>query len=335
MRPARRDWLLGGGALAASGALPTASCAAGPPPRPPPAPPSPALARPFAFALIGDLPYGEADEARLAALLAATDTEPLAFVLHVGDLKASHEDCSDALFERRIAILSRSAHPLVLLPGDNDWTDCDRGRIARAPLERLDALRRRAGSSRGPLGAADRGEVVSALRFERQHGQPENLRWRVGGVRFVAAHVVGSDNARKGYPGAADAFALRAAGNRSWVLETLALALAERADALAIAFHANPDWQPGPRSGFADWIAVLREVADGFPGPILLLHGDSHRFRVDRPLRDAAGRVFPRVTRIESFGWPFTSQWVRIGYDPSTPQRFTVSSREVPAPRHP
>ena len=287
----------------------------------------------FAFALIGDLPYSESDETSLVAILAATDADPLRFVLHVGDIKSSREPCSDALYERRAALLARSAHPLVLLPGDNEWTDCH-GWMSGAhdPIERLAALRARFWSTPGPLGLG--GDAArEPLAFERQRGQPENVRWRIGRVRFVAAHIVGSNNGRKGYEGARAEFDVRTARNRQWLAETLRLALHERADALVIAFHAEPDWQPKASSGFADWIAVLRETAEAFTRPILLLHGDSHRFTVDQPLRDARGEPYAHVTRVECFGWPFTASWVRIAYDPQAPERFHVATRQVPGPR--
>lgn len=328
MTATRRGWLRAGAALAAASAWPMSGCASAgtrPEPSAQPAPDTAALA----FALIGDLPYGPADESRLSAMLAATDAEPLAFVLHVGDIKASRESCDDALYDRRIALLERSAHPLVLLPGDNEWVDCPKGDTPREPLERLDALRRRVWSRPGPLGAGGTA-AVAALAFERQPGQPENVRWVAGGVRFVAAHVIGSDNGRAGFAGAGASFAARNARNREWLLETIELARRERAQALVVAFHAHPDWLPSTRSGFRDWIDVLRQAADAFPRPILLLHGDSHRFRVDRPLRDATGRPYGHVTRIESFGWPFTSQWVRIEHAPGLAQGFRVTIREVP-----
>jgi len=267
--------------------------------------PGSAASRAFAFALIGDLPYGERDESSLSAMLVDIDADPVRFVLHVGDIKASSEPCSDTLYERRAALLARSAHPLVLLPGDNEWTDCHGRQAGRFdPIERL-------------------GEP----------GQPENVRWRIGGVRFVAAHVVGSNNGRRGYDGARAEFDARSARNRRWLADTLRIALRERADALVIAFHAEPDWQPRAASGFADWIAALRETAEAFARPILLLHGDSHRFTVDRPLLDAHGAAYGHVMRVESFGWPFTASWVRITYDPDSPERFHVSTREVTGPR--
>jgi hypothetical protein len=325
----RRRRLLRAGALAAAGAtLAAAGASTGAPAR--------ATARdaqPFAFALIGDLPYTDAGEADAAGLIAALDAEPIRFVLHVGDIKRGSEPCSDALLARRHALFARSAHPLVLLPGDNEWTDCHR-RLAGGhdPLERLGALRALFWSTPGPLGAPS-DAARAALAFERQPGQPENVRWRIGAVRFVGLHVVGSGNGRDGFEGSRASFAVRRDHNRAWLRETVRQALDARADALAIAAHANPDFERAPRAGFADWIADLREAADAFTQPILLLHGDTHRFRVDRPLLDRTGRPYGHVTRVESFGWPFISSWVRIGYDPEDPARWRVGVRELGAPQ--
>ena len=45
---------------------------------------------------------------------------------------------------------------------------------------------------------------------------------------------------------------------------------------------------------------------------MLLVHGDTHRHRVDRPLRDPeSGATLANFTRVEVFGYP-TMNWVRI-----------------------
>jgi hypothetical protein len=282
---------------------------------------------PFAFALIGDLPYSSADEANLAAVLEATGREPLAFVLHVGDIKAGREPCDDALIAHRRELLARSPHPLVLLPGDNEWTDCRRAAAGGFdPLERLAALRTAFWSTPGALGG---GSSAEALALERQRGLPENVRFRVGAVHLVAVHVVGSGNGRGGHPGSRAEFEARTAANRRWLADAVARALREGADALVIAAHADPDFGTAPSPAFAPWIADLRAAASAFPRPILLLHGDSHRFRVDRPLAARDGAPFAHVTRAIASGWPFTSQWVRIDYDPRDPRRFRVESRAL------
>jgi hypothetical protein len=73
----------------------------------------------------------------------------------------------------------------------------------------------------------------------------------------------------------------------------------------------------------------LQELAQAFRQPILLLHGDSHTYRVDRPLRDANGHPVEHLTRIECYGAPMTQSWVRIAYDPLLPARFRVSAMHV------
>lgn len=288
-----------------------------------------AAPQPFAFALIGDLPYSEGDALRAAAMIAQLDASALAFVLHVGDIKSGREPCSDALFERRRDLLASSGHPLVLLPGDNEWTDCHRSAAgAYDPRERLAALRALFWSSPGPLGRAP-AERHAGLSLERQPGAPENVVWRIGQVRFVALHVVGSNNGLDAYRGSRAEFEVRERLNQAWLEAAVTRALDEEADALVIAAHANPDFGSSRERGFRGFLRALQDASARFMRPILFLHGDSHRFRVDRPLEDRDGRPVPHFTRVECFGSPFTSSWVRIAYDPTLPERFRVGVREV------
>lgn len=283
----------------------------------------------FSFALIGDLPYSDSDEPRLAEMLADTDRDALSFVLHVGDIKASREPCSDALYARRKAIFERSAHPLVLLAGDNEWTDCHRSSAGGYdPRERLVALRETFWSKPGTLGGS--AAANGALSIERQPGYPENARWRIGDVHFVALHVVGSNNGLGEYPGSVAEFEHREAANRRWLDEAMELARRHKADALVLAMHANPEFGRSKEKGFDSIKQQLMGVAHAFTQPILLLHGDSHTFRVDQPLRDAQGRTLEHFTRVECFGFPRTGSWVRISYDPNLATRFTVAIRDVP-----
>jgi hypothetical protein len=288
--------------------------------------------QPFAFALIGDLPYSEGDALRAAAMIAQLDASALAFVLHVGDINSGREPCSDTLFERRRDLLARSMHPLVLLPGDNEWTDCHRSAAgAYDPRERLAALRALFWSSPGPLGSGPAARRAN-LSLERQPGAPENVVWRIGAVRFVAVHVVGSNNGLDGYRGSRAEFDTRERLNQSWLDAAVTRALHEEADALVIAAHANPEFGRSRERGFRSFLRALQDVSARFTRPILFLHGDSHRFRVDQPLEDRDGRPVTHFTRVECFGYPFTSSWVRIAYDPTHPERFRVGVHEVGQP---
>jgi hypothetical protein len=287
-----------------------------------------AAASAFAFALLGDVPYGEAGAARFERVLRRLDAEPLACVIHVGDLKGGEEPCDDALLGRRVRLLATSAHPLVLLPGDNDWADCARlSAGAHDPLERLDALRRLAFAAPEALGRDP--ATRRSLGLQRQPGWPENVYWRIADVHFVGLHVVGGGDGRDDAPSLQTAALERRQAVLAWLSTCRAAALRDQGGALVVAFHANPGFRR-TSPAYDDFVEALRATAEAFGGPILLLHGDTHMFRADHPLLDARGRPFAHVTRVECFGHPLDRAWVRITHDPGLPGRFSVATRELP-----
>ena len=75
---------------------------------------------------------------------------------------------------------------------------------------------------------------------------------------------------------------------------------------------------------------ALANELETFDKPVAYVHGDTHLFRIDKPLYSAkTSRVFENFTRIETFGWP-DSHWLRIEVDPSDPQLFVVKPQIVP-----
>jgi hypothetical protein len=96
----------------------------------------------FSFAAFGDVPYSHVERELMLEMLAQQAAQPLAFSIHIGDIKSGGSACDDATFADRRALLDSSAHPLIVLPGDNEWTDCSRASAGSwAPHERLTALR--------------------------------------------------------------------------------------------------------------------------------------------------------------------------------------------------
>ena len=87
---------------------------------------------------------------------------------------------------------------------------------------------------------------------------------------------------------------------------------------------------PPPASGFDDYIAALQDELEGYDRPVAYLHGDTHLFRIDKPLYSKkTNRLFENFTRVETFGWPDT-HWVRVTVDPADPQLFTFKGEIVP-----
>ncbi len=291
-----RRWIAAAGLPAAAGAAP---------PRSPDA---------FAFGVVGDVPYNEREEAAFLAMMPKLDDEPLAFVVHVGDIGRGAMACSDATYARRKAQFDASRHPFVYTPGDNEWTDC---RYEQAdPIERLARLREVFFATSSSLGA-------SRVETSVQEGYPENRLWTRSNVVFVTLNVPGSDN-NVGYDARNDAEAqARDAANARWLARAVDEAIAGAAPALVVAIQANPWRIHRERRAYAPFFASLVESARRFARPILFVHGDTHTFRVDAPLVDAAGTPVANVTRLETYGSPFVG-WVRVSVDPGDPQPFRI-----------
>ena len=271
----------------------------------------------FSFGVMGDAPYNDREEKAFAAMLPSLDSEALAFVVHVGDIQHGPQACSDATYARRKAQFDASANPFIYTPGDNEWTDC---RFARPPvndpIERLGRLRQVFFASTTTLGKQ---------RFETavQEDYPENRLWSRANVVFVTLDIPGSDN-NMGYDARNDAEAhARDAANARWLARAVDEALAHDAAALVLFIQANPWFVHKEKRAFVAFLASLREAAARFRKPILFVHGDTHTYRIDAPLTDAAGAPVANVTRLETYGSPFVG-WVRVTVDPADPQPFEI-----------
>ena len=132
----------------------------------------------FEIGLIGDIPYTAEEERKTEVLFSEMDSESLAFVVHVGDIKSGSSPCTDELFFRERERFESSAHPLFYVPGDNEWTDC--ARTGYDPLERLKRLREIFFRGDESLGE----EKIPLTRQGTRQGTdyPENVRWSYGGV---------------------------------------------------------------------------------------------------------------------------------------------------------
>ena len=290
----------------------------------------------FSFALIGDLGYTPAQEPLVENVLREINAEPLAFVIHDGDLGSPpNGSCTNELWARRLAQFQRSVHPLVYTPGDNEWTDCHaaEGAPGYEPLERLAALRAMFFRTNESLGQR-------AIALVRQAGYPENARWSHGDVTFITLHVVGSNNNRGRTPEGDAEYAARNAADIAWLREGFAAARASRAVMIIQQANMFPDFPPfpggGPKepSGFTELRDALEREASAYRKPVVLVHGDSHFFRIDKPLgfrRVRGAAATPQLenfTRVETFGAP-NHHWAQAFVRRDDPNVFTFRQRLV------
>jgi len=234
----------------------------------------------FAFGVLGDTPYSQAEAVKLDAVIDRMNAQALAFVVHVGDVGSSAraQACGDAWLEARQRQFARIRHAFVLLPGDNEWSDC------ADAAQRLAAWRQRFCAA------------VPGLALERQPGRCENVRWQAGSMAFVGLNVPGG-----GAPALDDA---RMAATLEWLDESLSLAESRRAARIFVFLHADPRFERvGTRDSYARLRAVLATHAAWFKGRLVLVHGDTHVYRDDQPL--------PGLRRLQVWGSPLVS-WLRV-----------------------
>lgn len=239
---------------------------------------------------MGDTPYSQSEVRRLDALIDDMNAENLAFVAHVGDITNGGGPCTDEWFAARKQQFARLRHPFILLPGDNDWTDCHRSGFD--PLERLQKWRSLFCLSE------------NNSKIEKQIGPYcEHVRWESSGYLFVALNVQGSNN-NLGRTAAMDReYAERMKAVFAWIDDSERAFNARKLQGLVLLMQANPFLTPrrGP-NGFTAIVEKLKALGARHPGRVILVNGDTHTYRDDVPL--------PGVRRIEVPGSPFVD-WVR------------------------
>ncbi len=288
-----------------------------------------ARAADLTFGVFGDTPYNVLEEITFPHLIDHMSTESLAFVVHIGDFKSGTSPCTDELFARRLDQFQQSRHPLVFIPADNEWTDCHRAG-GMDPIERLAKLRALFFAGEATLGQRTM-PVRRQSSDSRFAAYRENIRWSMSNVHFVALNVPGSNNNYDRTSVMDDEYSARMAANEAWLADAVRKANDENARALVLFFHANPlferDRNPSSRrDGFLTWRTMLADAAKRFAGPILLVHGDTHKHRIDHPLRiPDSDATFPNVTRLEVFGSPLTN-WSRVTITGEAPARFRIEA---------
>jgi hypothetical protein len=263
------------------------------------------------FLAMGDTPYNGSELRVLKAFLAQEVRERPPFIIHVGDIKGGSEPCTDERLKEIADLFAAQPVPIAYTPGDNEWTDCHRWLAGGYdPLERLAAVRRLFFADPSVL------KLDSLEAVHPQKGFPEDYYFLYRGVMLAAVHVVGSHNNRKtDDPAAMAELSTRSAANRRLLEQAAEAARAAKAFALVVFFQADPGFGGSqPPHGFAPLWADLRMLVEDFPGPVLVIHGDTHRYRFDQPMENPrTGETAARFYRLEVPGSPVVGGvWVRV-----------------------
>jgi len=299
------------------------------------------------FALLGDVPYGLSEEPKFDHVIADINaSRNVRFVLHTGDVKQGSERCDDAVLIKRFNHYQKFDDAFIVTPGDNDWTDCHRtNNGSYLPTERLAKFR----EIFYPVIGRSTGKAPMALLSQAaapghaaHSAYVENTMWQFAGATMATVHVVGSANdlapwnqlAGGDRPAERQAeYDARLAANLAWIDEVFNRATAANSAGVMLAMQANPALESAPgssaRLGFDEVIARITARTIAFGKPVLLAHGDSHYFRVDKPLVHA-GVSLENLTRVENFGSP-NVHWVEVFVDARDPNVFSVVPHIVKA----
>jgi hypothetical protein len=276
--------------------------------------------------------------------------------------------CDDALYAAGLAYLNQLDAPAMFTPGDNDWTDCDRpSNGGFNSLERLDHERQVFFSTSLSAGRHPMQQTVqtaptclgyvsgpaSGPTVTKPAPCVENRRWTAKNVVYVTVNVQGScNNLCDTFPNA-DEYAARNAADIAWLHETFAEAKATGAAGVMIIGQADPGFDQSdptrsplrdPKTlaetdnnpdGFQSFLTALRNETVAFGRPVAYVHGDSHYFRIDKPLLDAAGKRLENFTRVETFGDNAANgvndvHWVKALVDPNSRDVFAFQPQIVP-----
>jgi hypothetical protein len=191
----------------------------------------------------------------------------------------------------------------------------------------------------------------------------ENRRWTFHNVTFATVNVQGTCNnlcsSGSGAPdpnGDPPEYAAREAADEQWLQQTFDEAKTNGSAGVMIVWQADAgfDKSDGTRAplrdpltlvesdgapdGYHDILSKLRDLTIDFKKPVVLVHGDSHYFRVDKPLQDSKGRRLENFTRVETFGDNQGNgnndvQWVKALIDPQSRDVFAFQQQIVPANR--
>lgn len=281
----------------------------------------------------------------------------------------SSECTNQAIGQDVIDIFNRLDAPTLYTLGDNEWTDCHRDNNgAYDPLDRLDYLRQTFFNKsttqgkkhpipvkrQGPLGLAyseNSRFVKSDVEFVALHipGSNNNL----VSSESLCTKKTGRDgrvwDAINGLPlnecaAASAEYEARNAKNLEWLQESFDEAREYNLAGIVIVIQADiyfpfelsdggyeDDFLPSldQNNGYTDFFNALVAGTSTFDGQVLLVHGDSHYFKLDKAMllnadgdSDTEEPLMPNFTRLEVFG-NADNNWILMTVDPRSDNVFS------------
>ena len=239
----------------------------------------------FSFIVMGDIPYSD-EEAEILELqfkqLDKTLLDEDLFLVHVGDIMSGSADarsnCNIEDYEAFKRMITKfSPLPALVLPGDNDWTDCtdqDEGWanweenfislewswVAQQNLTSTGITRR----------SSNNNDFFIPHIIERQANRQENFSFAHEGVLFIGLNMVSENTS-------GTEFENRMEDNTEWVLDQLDK---RRGELRAVFMFGHAPIEEFFEDIEEELMEDLGEI------PVVYIHGNGHKWVTSQPFGD-------------------------------------------------
>ena len=130
------------------------------------------------FSVMGDVPRSLQEDTLLQKQIHAHNLKsPSKMMFHVGDIKAGSDPCDEAVYQKVCGFLKKLDVPVFIVPGDNEWNDCENPIQAWKYWEKY-------------FLKFDNNWKLK-YNVEYQTGQQENFSFKINDILFVGINLVG------------------------------------------------------------------------------------------------------------------------------------------------
>ncbi len=282
----------------------------------------------FQFIALGDMPYAIPDDySRYERLIFEINQTKPSFSIFIGDTKSGSTPCSDEYNQKVKGYFNQFTAPLIYSIGDNEWTDCHRPLAGSYdPIERLDSLRSIFFGTSKSFGKAQLNLSRQADIDPKYKKFVENSYWVKNQFLFVNLHIPGSNNNFERDERSKAEYFERNQANLAWIESSFELAKNKGYLGIIFFYQADMFYTPTQAvkedSGYRDTLHAFSKNAQEFKGPILLIHGDSHRLIIDQPLKTVDQKyTLENVLRLQVMGAEQV-QAIKVDVNPRSAQPF-------------
>jgi hypothetical protein len=211
------------------------------------------------FSAMGDIPYSSSEVPVLQQQIRDHNTySPAEFMVHIGDIKSGTSSCAESVYRDMAGYLEVLRVPTYIIPGDNEWVDCS------SPSQ--------AWKYWGRYFTDFESRFCGTPATEHQGARHENWAFTTKGVLCVGINLVAPSSSVD-----QTQWNARLQQDADWVSQQLRDKGAAARCAVLFAHDGPGD------SRQSLFYNQFRAAAATFGKPLLLLHGDDHSWRLDRP----------------------------------------------------